>query len=226
MRYDIKIYLFLKDLFMNVCVVCKSLELKFFINCGDLVYWECTTCDAKILDPQNRLLSNNEKKHYLKHNNSINDINYNNFLLKLINPLKNKISTFDLGLDYGCGFAPALANILKNCGFKVELYDPFFFPNKNVFLRKYKFITCSEVVEHFFNPYEEFNKINNILDYNSWFGVMTSFLLNDNLFEDWYYRRDPTHVVFYKKKTFQHIGFQRNWEVFFPADNVVLFFKK
>ena len=211
---------------MNSCVVCKNSELKFFINCGNLVYWECTICDAKILDPKHRLLNNHEKKHYLKHNNSITDINYKNFLLKLFEPMKDKISTSDMGLDYGCGFSPALAHILKTYGFKVELYDPFFFPNKNVFFRKYKFITCSEVVEHFFNPYEEFKKINDILDNNSWFGVMTSFLLNDNFFKNWYYRKDPTHVVFYKKKTFEHIGYQRNWQVFFPTDNVVLFYKK
>ena len=55
---------------------------------------------------------------------------------------------------------------------------------------------------------------------------MTSFLPNDNKFEDWYYRRDPTHVVFYKRKTFLHIAFQRNWQAFFPTKNVVLFYKK
>ena len=140
--------------------------------------------------------------------------------------MKDKNSISDLGLDYGCGFAPALANIFKSYGFKVELYDPFFFPNKDVLLKKYKFITCSEVVEHFFSPYDEFDKIDNLLDNNSWFGVMTTFLPRDDLFENWYYRRDPTHVVFYKKQTFQHIGFQRNWQVFFPSENIVLFHKK
>ena len=112
---------------MNSCIVCKRSDLKFFKNCGNKVYWECKICDAKILDPKHHLSSNNEKKHYLKHNNSITDINYKNFLLNLIEPLKGKISTSDLGLDYGCGFAPALAHILKYYGFKVELYDPFFF---------------------------------------------------------------------------------------------------
>ena len=210
---------------MNICKVCKSPNLDL-LKCGKLNYWNCITCEAKILDPRHYISYNQEKKHYLKHNNSINNLNYNNFLLKLIIPLKDKISTNDLGLDYGCGFAPALANILKKNGFKVELYDPFFFPKKNIFLRKYKFITCSEVVEHFFNPYEEFDKINNLLDFNSWFGVMTTFQPNDTQFENWHYRRDPTHVVFYKRKTFQHIAFQRKWQVFFPCQNVALFNKK
>ena len=211
---------------MNACKVCKSHSFNFFLQLGELLYWECNTCGAKFLDPKNYVSNSYEKKHYLKHNNLINDINYKNFLLKLIKPLKNKISTNDIGLDYGCGFAPALASIFKSYGYKVELYDPFFFPNKDVFLKKYKFITCSEVVEHFFKPYEEFDKINNLLDNNSWFGVMTTFLPKNNLFENWYYRRDPTHVVFYKKKTFQYIGFQRNWQVFFPSENIALFHKK
>ena len=105
------------------------------------------------------------------------------------------------------------------------MYDPFFFPNKNVLLRKYKFITCSEVVEHFFNPYEEFDKINNLLDNNSWFGVMTTFLQRDDLFEDWYYRKDPTHVAFYAKQTLEMIADMMYWKCEIHSDNVVLFQK-
>ena len=121
---------------MNTCTVCYNPNLKFFIKCENLLYWKCKTCGAKILDSQHYVSHNYEKKHYLKHNNSITDKNYKKFLLKLIKPIKDKISISDLGLDYGCGFAPALASILKSYGFKVELYDPFFFPNKNVLLRK------------------------------------------------------------------------------------------
>ena len=55
---------------------------------------------------------------------------------------------------------------------------------------------------------------------------MTTFLPKDELFENWYYRRDPTHVVFYKKETLQHIAFQRKWQVFFPSENIALFHKK
>ena len=211
---------------MNICTVCKSSNIDLFLKLGKLLYWGCNVCGSKYLDPKNYVSNSDAKKHYLKHNNSITDLNYKNFLLKLIEPVKDKISTVDIGLDYGCGFAPALASIFKSYGFKVELYDPFFFPNKDVLLKKYKFITCSEVVEHFFNPCDEFDKINNLLDDNSWFGVMTTFLTKNELFENWYYRRDPTHVVFYKKKTFQHIGYQRNWQVFFPSENIVLFYKK
>ena len=45
------------------------------------------------------------------------------------------------------------------------------------------------------------------------------------LFKNWHYRRDPTHVVFYKKKTFEVIANQRNWNVLFPSKNIALFNK-
>ena len=211
---------------MKICTVCKNNKIEFFLNVEGLDYWQCTLCKATMLDPIKFISSNKEKKHYLKHNNEINDTRYRIFLSNLIEPLKDKISIDDMGLDYGCGYAPALADILKKDGFNVELYDPFFFKNENIFCRKFNFITCSEVVEHFFKPYEEFNKIDSLLATNSWLAVMTSFMTEDYLFKNWYYRRDPTHVVFYKKITFKVIANQRNWKITFPSKNIVFFHKK
>ena len=112
---------------MNICTVCKSSNINVFLKSGKLIYWRCNVCESKFLDHKNYVSNSDEKKHYLKHNNSITDQNYKNFLSKLIEPVKDKISSSDIGLDYGCGYAPALANIFKSYGFKVELYDPFFF---------------------------------------------------------------------------------------------------
>ena len=211
---------------MKICTVCKNKKIKFFLNVKGLDYWQCSLCKATMLDPIQFISSNKEKKHYLKHNNEINDTRYRIFLSNLIEPLKDKISVDDMGLDYGCGYAPALADILKKDGFNVELYDPFFFKNENIFCRKFNFITCSEVVEHFFKPYEEFNKIDSLLATNSWLAIMTSFMTEDYLFKNWHYRRDPTHVVFYKKITFKIIANQRDWKINFPSKNIVLFNKK
>jgi hypothetical protein len=44
-------------------------------------------------------------------------------------------------------------------------------------------------------------------------------------FENWYYRRDPTHVIFYSEKTFHVIAKQRNWNCWMEDRNVI-FFKK
>ena len=211
---------------MKICTVCKNNKIEFFLNIKNLDYWQCKRCEATILNPIHHISRNKEKKHYLKHNNEIDDTHYRDFLSKLIKPLTDKISVNDIGLDYGCGYAPALADILKKSGFNIELYDPFFFKNENMFFRKFDFITCSEVVEHFFKPYEEFNKINSMLNSPSWFAIMTSFMSENHLFKNWHYRRDPTHVVFYKKKTFKVIANQRNWEITLPSNNIVIFYKK
>jgi hypothetical protein len=54
---------------------------------------------------------------------------------------------------------------------------------------------------------------------------MTTFLTEDKQFENWYYRRDPTHVVFYSKKTFEIIAEQHNWQLEIPAKDIALFSK-
>ena len=210
---------------MKICTVCKNIKIVTYAEIDNLLYWKCQVCEAILLDSEHFITSKSEKKHYLKHNNNIDDNGYKDFLLRLINPIRNKIFIDDIGLDYGCGYAPALAHILRQDGYKVELYDPFFFPNKSVFLRKFNFITCSEVIEHFFNPYQEFEKIDNMLPKNSFLAIMTTFIPKDNLFQSWYYRRDPTHVVFYNKKTFEIIASQRKWVTEYPEKNVVIFKK-
>ena len=51
-------------------------------------------------------------------------------------------------------------------------------------------LLLAEVVEHFFNPYQEFKRLDDLLKINSWLGIMTSFYDKSINFEDWYYRRD------------------------------------
>ena len=210
---------------MDSCIVCNSKKIKVFITIKEKVYWKCFFCFCKFLDKNNYIDLETERKHYLKHDNHVMDLSYRKFLSKLTNPLKKYISKNENGLDYGCGFAPALVEMLSEEGYNIECFDPFFFPNYNFLLKKYQFITCSEVVEHFFKPHEEFKKINSILDVNGYLAIMTSLMTDDNLFKDWYYIRDPTHVVFYSKKTFQVIASQMNWQITNPSKNIILFHK-
>ena len=55
---------------------------------------------------------------------------------------------------------------------------------------------------------------------------MTCFLTDDSEFDNWYYRKDPTHVVFYARETFEIIAEQRDWTCEIPAKDIVLFCKK
>jgi 2-polyprenyl-3-methyl-5-hydroxy-6-metoxy-1,4-benzoquinol methylase len=177
---------------------------------------------AKFLDPSLYIEVGIEKERYLEHDNRIDDDAYRSFLSRLANPLQKKLSVDDTGLDFGCGHGPALADMLQAEGFQIDLYDPFFFPDKKVFTKKYNFITCTETAEHFHYPHQEFNALDNLLSPGGWLGVMTCFLTTDEAFESWYYRRDPTHVTFYCEKTFEVIASQRNWQYEFPSKDIVL----
>jgi 2-polyprenyl-3-methyl-5-hydroxy-6-metoxy-1,4-benzoquinol methylase len=207
------------------CIVCKSKLLNSFTTQDKKIYWECSNCSVKFLDKSFFIDKGAEKQRYLEHQNEIGDPSYIKFLSKLSEPLERKLKPEDHGLDFGCGHGPALATMLKDKGYKIDLYDPFFYPNKEIFTRQYNFITCTETAEHFFNPYYEFKNLNSLLLSGGWLGVMTTFLTEDKLFENWYYRRDPTHVVFYAKKTFEIIAEQNNWEFETPTKDVALFYK-
>ena len=114
-------------------IVCKSDSVEIFKIIDNKKHWKCNFCLAKFLDKSHYLDPIIEKNHYSQHDNRIYDGAYRNFLSRLSKPLKEKLSNNDKELDFGCGHGPALANMLKSDGFDIDLYDPFFFPNKNVF---------------------------------------------------------------------------------------------
>ena len=62
---------------------------------------------------------------------------------------------FARGLDFGCGPAPALAAMLEEGGCVMNLYDPFYRPDRGSLGQSYQFITATEVVEHLHRPGEE-----------------------------------------------------------------------
>jgi len=207
------------------CIVCSSNQVEPFQTSDNLNYWHCNSCGAKFLDRKHYIDEDTEKKRYLEHENIIEDEGYRNFLSKLSNPLIGKIHTSAKGLDFGCGHGPALADIFTKNKYSIDLYDPFFFPNKEIFSKTYDFITCTETAEHFFNPKKEFDLMNALLKKDGWLGLMTCFLTTHDAFDSWHYRRDPTHVVFYAEKTFEVIAKQRDWNCEIVAKDIVLFNK-
>ena len=126
---------------MDQCIVCESKLIESFQTSDKKKYWNCLHCFSKFLDKKHYINSEIEKERYLEHENIIEDEGYRNFLSRLSNPLIEKLLPSSKGLDFGCGHGPALADILTKDGFDVDLYDPYFFPNESIFLKKYDFIT-------------------------------------------------------------------------------------
>ena len=96
-----------------ICIVCKQNKAAVFKNIKQKRYWNCSYCEAIFLDKEFYLSSNDEYKHYLTHNNDVNDPRYKQFLSNLMLPLIERIKLNSIGLDYGCGPGPALSLMLR-----------------------------------------------------------------------------------------------------------------
>ncbi|MFN3627775.1 MAG: class I SAM-dependent methyltransferase [Parvibaculum sp.] len=166
-----------------------------------------------------------EHAHYRQHRNESGDVRYREFLSRVTNPLLEVLGPHSRGLDYGCGPGPALAALLTEAGHHVRLYDPLFCPDDDALSQQYDFITCTEVIEHFHNPAIEFRRFDRLLRPGGWLGLMTCFQTDDKRFADWWYRKDPTHVVFYRETTLCFLAAHHGWSCVIPRKDVALMHK-
>ncbi|MBE0454738.1 MAG: class I SAM-dependent methyltransferase [Roseovarius sp.] len=188
-------------------------------------YWRCPDCEATFLDPVQLPNRSVEDAQYRLHRNGLNDAGYRKFLARLTSPLLERLPAGLSGLDYGCGPGPALAAMLTEAGHRVAIYDPLFFDDPKLLDDQYDFITCTEVAEHFHHPFDEFARLDAMLKPGGWLAVMTMFQTEDAAFARWHYRRDPTHVVFYRETTFRVIATLHHWRCEIPCVNVALLSK-
>jgi SAM-dependent methyltransferase len=204
------------------CIVCGSLSAGFFAGLEGRRYSRCAACQATFLHPADRLSPGEERARYLLHRNDPGDEGYRRFLSRLAGPLLGRLAPRSRGLDYGCGPGPVLAGILREAGHRMNIYDPFFAPDPEPLGDTYDFVTCTEAAEHFHRPEEEFARLDSLLKPGGWLAVMTRFLEDGVCFASWSYRRDPTHVVFYRRETMRHIAVRYGWTCDFPAGDVAL----
>lgn len=204
------------------CPVCERARARRFVAVEQRQYWRCDRCLATFLDSTQLPAPELEVAQYRLHENDPDDPGYRGFLDRLARPLLDRLPPGREGLDYGCGPGPALAAMLAEAGHSVSLYDPFFQADPSVLQRHYDFITCTEAVEHFHHPAREFQKLNTLLKPGAWLGIMTNFQTDDGAFANWHYRRDPTHVVFYREATFRQLARDFGWDCEIPCANVAL----
>lgn len=205
-----------------LCPVCRAPGPRAFGRFEGRGYWRCDLCEATGLDAAQFPDAAAELAHYRHHENRIDDPAYRRFLSKLLDPLLPLLPPGARGLDYGCGPGPALAMMLTEAGHPMTLFDPFFHPDPAPLARQHDFITCTEVAEHFHHPAEEFDRLGALLRPGGLLAVMTCFQTEDARFATWQYRRDPTHVVFYRAATFACIAGTRGWSCVTPVKDVAL----
>src|SRR5690606_18926575 len=127
------------------------------------------------------------------------------------------------GLDCGASPGPTLSRMLEGRGHRVTPYDPFFAPDAAARERTYDFIACTLAPEHFFSPSRGFTRMGRLLKPSGLLAVMTDVLDDAQEFAQWRYARDPTHVCFYRRETFEWLAQFLNARLTRPHTNVALF---
>lgn len=171
----------------------------------DRDYFTCGGCGAYVKDRARYVSHDEERMRYTEHNNDVDDIRYQRFTSRITDAILEHQLQDQLGLDFGCGTGPVISKQLIDRGYRVKLYDPYFYPDPSYVEHQYDYIFCCEVVEHFHEPRQELERLLNLLKPGGRLYVMTHLYSDGIDFTHWYYRNDPTHVFILVKKTVDFI---------------------
>lgn len=169
-------------------------------------YYECSNCKGVFLHPEQYMDYENEEKHYRFHNNDVEDLGYQNFVSPITNQIQVDYTETHQGLDFGAGTGSAIGKVLGDMNYEITAYDPYFHPFPELLSKKYDYIACCEVVEHFHHPDQEFELLQKLLLPNGKLYIMTHLLDPEVDFAKWYYKNDHTHVFMYRKETMEWIA--------------------
>ena len=207
---------------MNYCPLCHSSALLDYYQDKRRAYLQCQKCELVYVDPEKRLDAKAEKAHYDLHENDPNDDGYRNFLSRIADPMLERIEPSSVGLDFGCGPGPTLSLMLEEQGHNMSLYDLYYYPNSEVLVRTYDFVTATEVIEHLYHPDKVWQQWLNLVKPGGWIGLMTKMVIDVEAFAKWHYKNDPTHVVFFSRNTFKYLAERDKLKLEFVGNDVIL----
>lgn len=188
-------------------------------------YALCPNCKLVFLDPSSHPSSAESKQRYDTHNNNPEDEGYQAFFAELVEALKSRRPPPAKVLDYGTGQGSALPPLLSALGYEVALYDPLYVPDSKVLNKTYDVVTCTETMEHFAKPGQEFEKLVKMLPSKGILAVMSLWLAKKQDFDSWWYKNDLTHISFYTEDTLSWMASNWNLHLEVLSDRLALFRK-
>jgi len=186
------------------CRLCRSKEVE---RIEPEEYLHCLNCGFIMTELDELPEPVEEIERYDEHDNSFNSPGYVKMFHDFIDwGLRDILSGIDTALDFGAGPGPVLAELLREHGINVSLYDPFYYDYPERLKKKYDLITSTEVFEHFHYPAKEIEILVDALKPGAYLAVMTHFHPGADKFAGWWYKYDDTHVGFYNRKTMEWIA--------------------
>ncbi len=209
----------------NNCPLClRGGHISDMSATGERLFYFCSHCYLIFTDPKEHLPLIEQRSFYDKHENHITDDGYVAFLDRLLGPMSQYLQKGMAGLDYGCGPGPVISQLLDRKGILCDNYDPIYYDR--CLAGPYDFITATECFEHFTHPATEMARICQLILPGGVLGIMTELWHTAEQFEDWYYLKDPTHIVFYHKKTIGYIARCFCMDLLWTDDKRVVVFRK
>jgi len=185
------------------CQICNKPTKAFEDEKSKIPYDFCPHCEFLSKSPELYPDFKTQKIRYNLHQNNEEDIAYQayfqHFLDFILAFLDRNIKE---ALDFGCGKSTLLSQMLEKEGIHCEYYDPIYHPHN--LDKKYDLIVSTEVFEHLHSPKEIFASLLQKLNKGGFLAIQTQFHPNNEEdFKKWYYHKDPTHIVFFRLKTFE-----------------------
>ena len=203
------------------CSLCGS-EAHHYCKDKSREYLQCSNCHLVFVQSKYCLSVKDEKIQYDFHENNPASSGYRNFLLRILIPMCEFLSTGSRGLDFGSGPGPTLSLMFEECGYPMKIYDPIYAVDESVLNIQYDFVTATEVVEHFQNPAQSLNKMWQCLKPDGYLGIMTKLVTNQAAFSNWHYKNDQTHICFFSNKTFDWLINNWNAKAVFRKKDVII----
>ena len=204
------------------CPLCQS-KSTFFCDKPKHLFYKCDTCEGIFRPKHTFLTAEAEKEHYEKHNNDVFDERYQAFVSPIVEAILHDFSPETKGLDFGSGTGPVIAKMLTDKGFQVQNYDLFFANDLALLNQKYDYVSCCEVMEHFHQPYKEFEVLKCLLLPKGKLYCKTEIFNNQKPFENWYYKDDFTHVFIYQTKTLEWIKSEFSFSNLIVKEKLIVF---
>jgi len=186
------------------CHICNAPTENFLHQKTNILYYHCKACECIFKSPECYQDLERQKERYNLHENNEDDAGYRAYFQRFLDFVLPHVEEAKSALDFGCGRTSLLAQLLQEEHIDCDYYDPIYHPDTLDENKKYDLIVSTEVFEHLHQPREVFENLLDRLNDGGYLAIQTEFHANEQRsFEKWWYPQDPTHIVFFRAKTFQ-----------------------
>ena len=186
------------------CHICNRLTQSFNHKKTNITYYHCTSCEYIFKSPTCYQDLETQKERYNLHENNEEDEGYRAYFQRFLDFVLPHMDNVKTALDFGCGRTSLLSQLLEDEGVACDYYDPIYHPHTLDEKKRYDLIVSTEVFEHLHQPREVFERLLEKLNSGGYLAIQTEFHSNEQAsFEKWWYPQDPTHIVFFRAKTFR-----------------------